>query len=438
MQVNRWVAIAGWALGGLVWLVAATFAGLYLTFPEEAAKRYIVHRFNEANRNEFAMEIGDLSLWRLTGAALEDVQILSLKRGRRDKDNPDPGMEATPFAKLDDLRLRVQVLPRLLGQTAFGYAADLFGGTLEGSFSTSAALTELTLEARSVDLSKVPVRSGETDLKLIGTLRADADLSLNTEELKSSTGQLALRFDGFGLGEGSKAAGFGLPAVTFSKAELVFEAKDGKLVVTSGAFESETITAEVSGDIALNKKIARSRLRLELAFTLPPDLDELAKLSPDLKRARDEEGRYHATCSGTLVAPTCRISRTKGAGGIAGERPGPVAARGAPGLVGGSDNGEPMDEDARRKAREERIKERRERLKKRREELGQRDPDQVGPDGPPQPMPPGEGGRDEPYIPPGEFPTPDELEEMRQERENLPPPPPPDFEPEFPPPDGEE
>lgn len=430
------VRILGWVVGGLLWFALSVFAGLYLTFPEEQAKAYVIHRFNEGNRNEFAMEIGGLSLWRLTGTALEDVKILTLKRGKRSKDNPDPEMEASPFITLDDLKIRVQVLPRLLGQTAFSYAADLFGGTISGSFSTSDVLTELTMEARAVDLSKMPLNSGETELHLTGTLRGDADLSLNTEELKESSGKLAIYFDGFGLGAGSKAAGFGLPEVLFSKAELVFEAKDGKLVVTAGTFESEMVTATVTGDIALNKKLARSRPRLELAFTLPPDMDELAKLSPDLKRARDEEGRYHASCSGTLIAPSCRISRTKGAGGAGGvinERPGGIA-RGEKGgaLAAG---GEEMDDEERKKAREERIKERRERLKKRREELGQKG----GPNGDPgemmapDDMPPINGGRGEPYIPPGAYPTPEEIEAMRQEQEELPPPP--DFEPEEAPPE---
>jgi type II secretion system protein N len=416
-----------WALGGFAAISFSFFAGLYLTFPEDAARDRLVFEFNKANEPDYALEIGDLSLWRLTGVALEDVQLLSLKRGKRSKDNPKPPMEATPALTISDVALRAQVLPLLLGQRAVSFVAKVAGGSLSGSFSTSDALTELVMGASAIDLSKNPIESGETLLNLTGTLSLNADLSLNTEELKSSKGSLKLSFDGFGLGEGSKASGIGLPAIVFSKAELIFEVKEGKLVVTSGTFESPSINATVTGDISLNKKLGRSRYRLEITFTLPADLDELARLSPDLKRARDEEGVYHASISGTLLAPSFRLSRkgsaTSSAVSSAVSRPSPLGDIGSP-ATPTSD----MSDEERRAARTKRIEERRERLRQRRAELDAQRPKE------------GEGdagstaGNTEPYVEPGDFPRPDELIGAPGLEEGMDGPGPDDFFPEEDPP----
>ena len=405
-----------WGLGAVGWFVLFTLVGLYVTFPSDVAKERVIHEFDKANEGEFALQMGDLSLWRLTGVQMDQVEVMALKRGKRSKDNPKPGMEATSFLKLDELALRAQLLPLALGQRAVAFSAELWGGTIDGTFSTSTALTEVEGEAHDLDLSRFPIQNGETVLNLVGTLDAEASLSLNTEELKESKGKLRVGFSSLGLGDGSKAGGFGLPVVSFTKAEVIFEVKDGKMEVTSGDFESSELTATLSGDITLNKKLSRSRNRLELAFSLPPNLDELARIAPEMKRARDEDGKYHAMISGTLASPSFRLSRTR-----VGERAGPITGSGPVALGGGlGEGGSPlpsdMSEEERRVAREKRIQDRRERLRKRREELEESRKAngasalEQGPDG--EPFVPGRG---EPYIPPGEYPTPDELERMKAE-----------------------
>jgi hypothetical protein len=64
---------------------------------------------------------------------------------------------------------------------------------------------------------------------------------------------------------------------------LAFEAHDGKLEVTEGAFESSTLDATVSGDITLNKRLARSRLRLREPSAAAADggTPRRVRLAPD-------------------------------------------------------------------------------------------------------------------------------------------------------------
>ena len=204
-------------LGAIAWLFFTFLAGLYLTFPTTAAKERLEYEFGKAYKNEYALSVGDLSLWRFSGAALEDVTFYSVKRGRKSKDNPDPAHVRTPMLHLDALYARAAILPSLMGKKAVAFVAEIPGGALDGQYSESAESIELAFDASGIDLSKIPVSTEELSLNLLGSIQGEADLSFDTTDVKKSTGFLKLSFDGFGLGPNSGMGGFQLPEVTFSK-----------------------------------------------------------------------------------------------------------------------------------------------------------------------------------------------------------------------------
>lgn len=395
-------------LAGLLWGGVSFGAGLYLTFPEDEARDRVIHEVATRSKNEYAIEMDELSLWRLSGVDLEAVKLYTVKKGRKTKDNPDPPLQRTLAFEFDRLAARVQLLPALLGKQTVAYLAEIYGGTIDGTYAQSDSTVALAFNAAGIDLSRIPPGDGTNSFVFRGTMEGEADLALDSEDVKNSTGTMRLSFPGFGLGKGSKVGGFELPEVTFDSATLAFEAKNGKLEVTEGTFQGSVMTATISGDIALNKRLARSRLRLEVVFTLPEDLDKLAQIAPDLKRARDDEGQYHYMISGTLQSPNARPNRAgarlpRVAGGLGkddegGDGPGV----GGPGLGGpGRDFSPDMTPEERRAAREERIRERRERMRKRREEADRNNPllqDRPGTEedfGPPPP-----GGPDDDMGPP--------------------------------------
>lgn len=375
-------SMAAGALGAAV--------GFYATFPSSEAATYAAYSFHEANK-DYALAIGDVRPWWLPGVKATDVVIYTVKRGKRTKDEPKPGYVRTEMAKLDSLGVRLQLLPRLMGKWSFGYTASLLGGDIDGSYATGDDGVDLDFTASGLDLSKMPIDKGDVVVHLGGTLGGKSDLVLDATDVKNSTGSIELTFDGLKLDEGSKVMGLTLPVVTFSTAKVRLEAKEGKLEVTDGTFDGDVLDMTLTGDISLNKKLARSRNRMELAVTLPEDLDKLAQIAPQLKRARDDEGAYHFNIGGTILSPTFRPGR-----GTGGKIAGGDGEEGMPRLSlprGGASlgNDEAGDPDAareeRKKKREERIKERRERLKKRREEAangGGRD----------------DMGDDEPMLPP--------------------------------------
>lgn len=351
-----------WMAAGSFWMLLFAGLGFYVTFPQAPIQERVEYESVRFTDKQFAVAMESIRPWWI-GLKGNDVTIYGLKKGRKTKDTPKPPYERREVMKLDSLAVRAEPLSFVLGKKAAAFAATLLGGAVDGRYSQGESAVDLSFEAADLDLSQIATGTADEVIHLLGVLAADADLHLDTADVKQSTGSLHLSVNGLGIGAGSKAGGFGLPEATFEKAVLTGEIQDGKIDITEGTFEGSVISATLTGDISLNKKISRSRNHLDLAFTLPEEYDQLAQLSPTLKRSKDDEGRYHCSVSGTFVSPSFRCGSRSG-----------KSLDGGIGRSLGARGGEGLDDDTRRKEREARIAERRERLKKKREEAGLEDP----------------------------------------------------------------
>lgn len=368
-------------LGGIAWTGVAFLGGIYLTFPGSAARDWLQWKIADSSNDEYAIEMSPVSLWWFPGVKANDVTVYSVKKPRKSKSDPEAPMERTAIGHFDELAGRVQIIPRILGTWSYGFSAEFNGGDVDGHYANSDSVTELAFESDGIDLALSPVNNDTVSLNLVGQIDADCDLTIDKEDIKSSAGSLKIDIPGFGIADGSTVVGLALDPVSFSKATVSFEAKDGKLEVTEGVFTSDTVNATLSGDISLNKKLTRSRYRLELAFTLPESLDKMVGLVPDMKRSRDKEGNYHVMVSGNLLSPKFRAGKGTGKKLLDG---GGAAGANDQGLEEDDNAGSSSSDEAReerRKRREERIKERRERMKARREEARGRGGVEDGPPG---------------------------------------------------------
>lgn len=370
------------AVGGIAWFLFMVLVGVYVTFPDEAVRERLEYEVDEGSNHEYALGMASLSPWWRLGVTLHDATLYTVKKGRRTKENPKPPYERHVLLELDSLGVRVSPLAVLTGKQGFAWAADVYGGDVDGHYAATENAVDLAFQIADVDLSLLEMDGPDQTLNLLGTLEADADLHFDAEDVKQSSGTLRLAIPGLAIAAGTKMGGFGLPEATFTKAVIALEIEDGKMKVTEGVLEGPVMSAEITGDVTLNKRLSRSRNRLDVAFTLPEEFDQLAQLSPTLRRSKDDDGRYHCQMSGTVLAPTFRcgkptLSRIRSAGDDEepGAEPGLPSSRIRP--AGGVDDGQTDEE--RRAAREERIRERRERLKARRE-AALRGEDDGGPD----------------------------------------------------------
>lgn len=421
-----------WGVAGLMWGMGSFLAGLYLTFPEEKARDYVAYEFYQRTDEDYTLDASSLSLWWLSGVKMDDVTIYEVKQARRGRmvDDEEEGAssegERIPYMHFDVFGVRLSLPHLLLGQQALAFLVETCGGEIKGSYADSSGETSVSLSIEDLDLGQASdsivggllkgmgfrsaaETAGEW-LKVLGTVEASLTIELNTEDVKESTGSFSFQINGLTLTPGTQMAAFDVPEAKFTKAILSMEVKEGKFEVTEGAFESETVNATISGDITLNKQLRRSRNRLEVSFSFSEDLDSRAQMLPDLKRARDNEGKYNALLTGTIVSPNFRLSRSSPATSRLNRSgsDGPVVSDRTP--LATRDDG--LTDEERRKQREERIKERRERLKKRREERAkQTGVEEEGGDRPiREPLdiggPPGMNDPMEDLPPPGEFEDP--------------------------------
>jgi type II secretion system protein N len=367
--VLPWLAGSAW--GALVFLI-----GLQLFFPSGAAVERLQYELDRASDGAWQLQADKAGLWRATGLKLKGVELLKVnkptRRSRGDDEEPEAST-ATRFLVADHIAVRARLLPLLGGSREASFDADLYKGELSGLVGMKGDSLASEGSATSLDLGLIPFEGESLSLDLDGALNLEWDLVIDTQDTTKSTGKLGLEVQGLVLNSAS-VAGFDLQETSsFTKAELLFQIEDGKAKVKKGALVGDLIDAEIDGDITLSKKFDRSRLHLDLEFTLVEHIDNLVKLLPGAKDARRDDGKYYFTVSGTVLHPSFRAKRERRSSSRS--RTPSTASKGrssaspglsAGGLVGGGDDEADVDE--RRKQREERIRERRERLRERREE----------------------------------------------------------------------
>lgn len=360
-KILPWLAGAAW--GTLVFL-----GGMQLFFPSDAAVERLQYEVERASDGGWQLSAEEAGLWRATGLELQGVELLKVetKRPTRRSDDEEPeAPSATRFLVADHVAVRARLLPLLTGSREASFDADMYRGDLSGSVGLKGDLLGTDGEASELDLSLFPFEGETMSLDLAGALDASWDLIIDTADTTKSTGRITLEVEGLELNSAT-IAGFDLEETSsFSKAELVLEIEDGKAKVKEGELIGDLIEAKIDGEITLNKKFDRSRLRLKVEFTLEENIDNLVKLLPGAKDARRDDGRYHYSVSGTILHPSFKAERERRTSTRKRSTPTEAGPGILPGASGGADD---EDADERRRLREERIRERRERLRERREE----------------------------------------------------------------------
>lgn len=356
--------VLGIGLSALATFVVVFLLAAWVHFPGEAARDRLSWELQEATDGAWLLQAADARPWRL-GLALEDVVLFKreTKRRRATEEEPTP---ALPVLRLEELAVRARLLPLLRGDRSAAFAMDVYGGELDGDVSVNDTRRRLRVEGGGIDLSRIPLEGDEWSIEATGLLGVEGDLSLGVEDVKTSTGLLRIEVTDL-VFQQATIMGMTLEPTPFSEAVLAFDVKDGKAEVTQGRFSSEPVDITVKGEISLNKALERSRLKLELEVRFSEQFDTLARMAPDLKAARDEDGVYHFKVSGTLSSPRLRedrlVSRNRT---LSPSRLGGAAAGDDEGDAGSADESE-EDAEERRAKRRERIAERRQRMLDRRE-----------------------------------------------------------------------
>lgn len=366
----RWFSLS---LGSALWGALVFSAGLSLAFPGDFLKNHLSYAVQKNTQKKVLLHIGEAGYSGFGGIKLEQVSFFDSKPGRRKPgEKESPPRENTLMTSFDKVYLSPQLLPLLGGTLKAELGLELAGGRLDAAFGTSSSSIHLSSSTEDFDLSQHPIELEGDTVGLQGLLGINGDIEFNTDDIKESSGDMAITIENFGLTGGS-ISGFTLSETQFSEAELKFEVEDGKAKVTKGSFVGDMLEATVEGHITLRKDPMKSRLALKIKVRFDDTLDRLAKIA--LKDSRDEDGLYHFRGKGTVMKPRWsaeRMSRSS-------------ASRRSTRATSNDDNDDigptrpvkrstrsstvsAKDREERREKRKERLKERRERMRKRRED----------------------------------------------------------------------
>lgn len=339
--VPKWLKVTAYP----GWFAICFFASLYLTFPLTLVKAPVVAGLEDAlgkgKQGRYGTDpkvaIDELSLWRMTGVELERV---SLQLASSD---PDPG----PTVELDTAAARIGLFSLLLNEPTVHFSAALYGGELEGSVTLKGdkeasesflghtfalldgkaqGIAALHLTVDGVDLSKAPPVIEKAGVPVTGVLGGKVDLELGEDPAKEAAGDIDLTLAGVTLGPGELkipvpglTGGLTLPLIDMGDLEVKAPVVEGKAKFDKLGLNGKDFNAKVDLELSLASRMSSSRLSGDGSFQISEQFLEqnskfktLLDFASPLKRARDDEGRYHFNLRGSLGKPKLSLSSSGG------------------------------------------------------------------------------------------------------------------------------
>ena len=304
-----------------VGFLVATAVLFGFLLPFDAIKTRVETSFNANPANVRAgktLRIEELGSWWRLGGKATNVSLIT-------------GGNTKSATVLDVVRMRPEWLPLLLFRTSAGLNIDAFGGNIRGSVSS----TQLSLHLEDVDLAQIgAVREGACGIPVTGTLTGDVGIDMPNGAMDKANGAVHLVISGLSASDGKtsgKCAGPPattlptLPKMGMGTLNLDADIKDGKLKWTKLASTGSDISLKGEGSLTFRPKLDDSIFDTQLSFKFSDGLvarDESTKalfdpkigvlwmMSPDMKKARQDDGSVVFKLGGSFAKPTFLPSGT--------------------------------------------------------------------------------------------------------------------------------
>jgi type II secretion system protein N len=280
--------------------MAALFVGFYLTFPADAVGQRLAHEVQQKSDGAVTVSFDEISPYRLSGVAAEEVKIRTQKEGQQPLE-----------LRFDEVRVRLRLLPLLLLRTSFDAQLTLGEGEAEATI-TPLRDGELSaaLELDEVNLASPPIVPTLVGLAIGGTVTGSLSADLRKDP-KATGGRGKISITGASLGPGT-IQGFTLPGIELGNLELELAIEQGRAKVSSFRQQGGQVQAKLSGSGTMKPDLKQSAI--DLCLELKPDPAFLEK-NPKLKAAlqiaeiqlkKNSEGFLNVPLVGTLAHPRFR------------------------------------------------------------------------------------------------------------------------------------
>jgi len=238
----------------------------YLTFPFDQLRDRIVVAFAEDQRKsggDMRLEIDRISSYWFSGAEAQGVRLISPPELKED------GTKGPPSEILiDEVAGRVAILPLLIGNVTINFAAELLGGSIEGSTSKNGEDRVIEVELTDLAVGRLDPIVQMIGLPLTGQLSGTLELTMPEGKLSKATGSVDLTIQDLSVGDGKTKIKetIALPRMVVGELKLTCDIAEGRLKVTKLAAGGYDLDFSADGKITLRDKFAESQADLYLKF----------------------------------------------------------------------------------------------------------------------------------------------------------------------------
>ncbi len=260
---------------------------MYLTFPYDlVAERISAEAKRGAGLN---LQIGKLGPAFL-GFKAKQVAITP-QRQEGQQEDPAPVL-------IDEVSARPSLFP--LG---VAFKADVFGGSVKGSFSPMRK-SQILLTARDVQLARGNLKPS-LGLDLTGKLGADVNLAFDPTDFTKAVGRVELDATELVV-NGGTVAHYDLPKVDLGSLEANLKVEEGKAVIEALSVKGSDVEADGMGEITLAQKLMFSMLKVDLKFKPAEEFlkrNSFIQTGLSFAMTKDAQGFYKAKVDRLLGNP---------------------------------------------------------------------------------------------------------------------------------------
>lgn len=316
---RKWLTAVGYPL----FFITCFIFSLYLTFPMQVVRGRILDEMTrQLNTGRNPGPYGkpgkvtaeQVDLYHVSGVSFRNMVITPVTT------NPDP---AVPF-EVDQLSVRLQLLPLLLKRFVFSFDVDAYEGHASGKVSMSPdfrEVKEITASGDGFQWGKIGAVRDKIKVPGEGTLGGSIDLDMG-KDIKEAAGNILLNGEGLALGPGELAVpGFGsltLPRIDLGKLSGDIKVAEGKTSGPPMTLTGKDIQGQLEMPLQLRKPpdasvVNNGVLVFKLAedfLKANPRFQPVFDFTPQLKQAKDEDGSFRFRLRGTLGTLSPRPDKT--------------------------------------------------------------------------------------------------------------------------------
>lgn len=304
----------------VIYFAFVFFIAFYWSFPVYVLKGFISEQLSgflsqgSSGQGKAQVRIGDLGLWRLSGVAVRDVWIQF----------PQTGLIKGATWNLERLKMRIGLFSTLTGTPKLEFVTRLYEGDISGNVLLGQGqLAGLKLDIAGLNLGNLMGKGDKDSLAVQGKMDLYAYLRTGKSWSEDGVGEVQFQFAKLKVGPGPLSIpgildNFVLPAVLLNDFSGSMKLDRGKAQIQNIQLKGGDLQAQMDLRIELATTLILSKVQGGGWFKLTdpflkknPAFASILELVPDLKNAKDANGRYGFKVDGSLLSPRPKFEKPK-------------------------------------------------------------------------------------------------------------------------------